>query len=81
MKTLRFRGAVLALAAVVVFAVAAGAAVLFLDFYGYDYWNPLTMPITTQQSLKISWVSADTNVIVGARSDSLVLGWSLNWGL
>mgnify|MGYP001049742693 FL=1 len=40
MKTLKFRGAVLALAAVVVFAVAAGAAVLFLDFYGYDYWNP-----------------------------------------
>jgi hypothetical protein len=39
------------------------------------------MPITTQQSLKISWVSADTNVLIGARSDSLVLGWSLNWGL
>jgi hypothetical protein len=37
---LRYRGAVLAFAATVVFAAVAGAATLFLDFYGYDYWNP-----------------------------------------
>lgn len=39
------------------------------------------MPITTQQSVKITWISADTNVIIGSSSDTLVLGWSLNWGL
>lgn len=41
MKTLRYRGAVLALAALVVFAAVAGAATLFLDFHGYDYWTPV----------------------------------------
>ncbi len=40
MKTLRYRGAVLAFAAMVLFAAMAGAATLFLDFYGYDYWDP-----------------------------------------
>lgn len=40
MKTLRYRGAVLAFAVAVMFAAAAGAATLFLDFYGYDYWDP-----------------------------------------
>lgn len=39
------------------------------------------MPITNQQSVKITWINADTNVIVGSASDTLVLGWSLNWGL
>ncbi|MCU0989134.1 MAG: transporter [Xanthomonadales bacterium] len=39
------------------------------------------MPITNQQSLKITWINADTNVIIGSASDTLVLGWSLNWGL
>lgn len=46
------------------------------------YWSlSFGMPITTQQSVKITWINADTNVIVGSRSNSLVLGWSLNWGL
>jgi hypothetical protein len=39
------------------------------------------MPINNQQSVKITWINADTNVIIGSASDSLVLGWSLNWGL
>jgi hypothetical protein len=39
------------------------------------------MPITNQQSVKITWINADTNVIIGSASDTLVLGWSLNWGL
>ena len=39
------------------------------------------MPITTQQSMKITWINADTNVLIGSSSDSLVLGWSMNWGL
>jgi hypothetical protein len=41
MKTLRYRGAVLAFAVAVLFAAGAGAATLFLDFYGYDYWDPI----------------------------------------
>jgi hypothetical protein len=39
------------------------------------------MPITRQQSVKITWINADTNVVIGSSSDTLVLGWTLNWGL
>ena len=40
MKTLRYRGVVLAVAVVVVLAAAAWANVYLLDFNGYDYWWP-----------------------------------------
>ncbi len=40
MKALRYRGAVLALAATAILAVAAFANVYLLDFTGYDYWQP-----------------------------------------
>jgi hypothetical protein len=47
MKPLRYRGSVLALIAVALLATAAFANVFLLDFYGYDYWSPLTMPLDT----------------------------------
>ena len=37
------------------------------------------MPVTRQQSLKLTYVNADTNVLLGTSSDSLVLSWSLAW--
>jgi hypothetical protein len=39
------------------------------------------MPINNQQAVKITWVSADTNVVIGSSSDTLALGWTFNWGL
>lgn len=47
MRTLRHRGLVLALVAVAMIATAAFANVFLLDFAGYDYWDPFTMPIDT----------------------------------
>lgn len=37
------------------------------------------MPLTRQQSVKLTWVNATTNIPLGADSDSLVLGWSVSW--
>jgi hypothetical protein len=39
------------------------------------------MPINNQQSVKLTCINADTNVIIGSSSDTLLLGWSFNWGL
>jgi hypothetical protein len=38
------------------------------------------MPISRQQSMKLTYVNADTNVVIGSSSDSLILSWSMNWG-
>jgi len=38
------------------------------------------MPVSRYQNVKLIYVNADTNVLVGANSDSLILSWSLNWG-
>lgn len=38
------------------------------------------MPVSRQQSIKLTYVNADTNVIIGTSSDSLILSWSKNWG-
>jgi hypothetical protein len=37
--------------------------------------------LTRQQSVRIAYVNADTNVVISTRSDSLLLSWSLAWGL
>ncbi|MGK2925778.1 MAG: transporter [Lysobacterales bacterium] len=37
------------------------------------------MPLSPQQSVKISYVNAETNVLLGTNSDSLLLSWSLAW--
>lgn len=37
------------------------------------------MPVTRQQSLKLTYVNADTNILLGSSSDSLVLSWSFAW--
>lgn len=41
----------------------------------------LGMPITTQQSVKMTWINAETNVLVGTSSNSLAMSWTFNWGL
>jgi len=38
------------------------------------------MPISARQSVKIAYVNADTNVLLGTSSNSLVLSWLINWG-
>lgn len=47
MQSLRYRGAMLLGVLALLAATVAVADVFLVDFYGYDYWNPLTMPITT----------------------------------
>jgi hypothetical protein len=37
------------------------------------------MPLSRQHSVKITYVNADTNVLLGTSSDSLVLSWSMSW--
>jgi len=37
------------------------------------------MPLNPQQSVKITYVNADTNVLLGTSSDSLLLSWSMAW--
>jgi hypothetical protein len=39
----------------------------------------LGMPLNRQQSLKLTYVNADTNILLGSSSDSLLLSWSLAW--
>ena len=36
-------------------------------------------PLTPRQSMKVTLVHADTNINVGARTNSLLLGWSVSW--
>ena len=37
------------------------------------------MPLNRTQSIKLTYVNAETNVILGSSSDSLLLSWSLAW--
>ena len=37
------------------------------------------MPLSQQQSIKMSYVNAETNVLLGANSNSLVFSWSMAW--
>lgn len=37
------------------------------------------MPLGRQQSVKLAYVNADTNVLLGTSSDSLIFSWSLAW--
>jgi hypothetical protein len=37
------------------------------------------MALTRQQSIRVAWIRADTQVVLGSTSDSLLLSWSLAW--
>ncbi len=37
------------------------------------------MPISPSQSIKFTYVNADTNVYIGQSTDSLLFSWSMNW--
>jgi hypothetical protein len=37
------------------------------------------MPLTRRQSIKIAYVNAETNVLLGSSSDNLLFSWSLAW--
>jgi len=39
----------------------------------------LGMPLNRQHSVTISYIYADTNILLGLSTDSLVLGWTMNW--
>jgi hypothetical protein len=39
----------------------------------------LGMPLTRQSSVKLAYVNADTNILLGSSSDSLLLSWALAW--
>jgi len=44
------------------------------------YWAlSFGMPISRTQNIKLTYIDARTNVIVGSSSDSLILSWSMNW--
>jgi hypothetical protein len=38
------------------------------------------MPLSRTQGVKITYVNADTNVLLGTSSDTLLFSWSINWG-
>jgi len=35
--------------------------------------------LTPRQSMKITWINAQTNVLIGKDTDTLSVGWSINW--
>ena len=37
------------------------------------------VPLTRQQNLKLTYVNAKTNILLGSNSDSLLLSWSMAW--
>ena len=39
----------------------------------------LGMPLNARQSLKITYLTSDTNISVGKNIDALLVGWSINW--
>ena len=44
------------------------------------YWAvSFGMPISRTQSVKIAYLNADTNVLIGQSTDSILLSWSMNW--
>jgi hypothetical protein len=38
------------------------------------------VPLTRAQSIKLTWVNAETNVLLGTSSNSVLVGWSVAWG-
>jgi hypothetical protein len=38
------------------------------------------VPINTRQGLKITYLTSDTNISVGANTNALLAAWSINWG-
>lgn len=38
------------------------------------------MPVNRNQSIKFTLVNAETNVVLGADSNSLLFSWTMNWG-
>jgi hypothetical protein len=40
----------------------------------------LGMPLSRQQSVKVTYINAETNVVIGSDSNSLLFSWSMNWG-
>ena len=41
----------------------------------------LGMPLGSNQSLKVTYLATNTHIAQGSNTDTLVLGWSMNWGL
>ena len=41
----------------------------------------LGMPLDSNQSLKVTYLATNTHIAQGSNTDTLVLGWSMNWGL
>jgi len=39
----------------------------------------LGMPVGRRQSVKLTYLTADTNISVGQNTDTLLVGWSVNW--
>jgi hypothetical protein len=38
------------------------------------------MPINQQQGLKLTYLTSDTHIVVGTKTDGLLLGWTIAWG-
>jgi len=41
----------------------------------------LGMPINRQQSLKFTLLTSDTHTTIGTKTNALLAGWSINWGM
>jgi hypothetical protein len=41
----------------------------------------LGVPINARQGLKITYLTRDTHIDTGLRTNALLLGWSMSWGL
>jgi len=41
----------------------------------------LGIPINAQQGLKFTYLTSDTNTSTGAKTNALLVGWSVNWGM
>lgn len=39
----------------------------------------LGMPLAKNQSLKVTFLTSDTNITVGSNTNALLVGWSINW--
>jgi hypothetical protein len=40
----------------------------------------LGMPVRKNQTLKVTYLTSDTNITVGSNTNALLVGWSVNWG-
>jgi hypothetical protein len=39
------------------------------------------LPINRQQSLKFTYLTSDTHISTGNKTNALLMGWSINWGM